>query len=239
MFQTDLNKGVTFRAKTSFIEYHFNTTSAFLGAIFRLEFSSTSCKRDLILVTSRDTDNFFRIYLEEENKITFYYKHGDGDFDVQISLPGNKTFCDGQRHSIAVKRYGKIITYRADDGVEKQEEDTNVKIAIFSKPDKIILGGISKNKFDGCVFSALVLFHWKTDLSKNVSVDIIESYLKRDPRVRYAAVFVGACPNSESPGAGGYEIQGKLMRPYIYTIIHAAKQRREHALCKLYKSRPL
>ncbi|KAL9973898.1 hypothetical protein ACROYT_G020405 [Oculina patagonica] len=72
----DLNNGVTFRAKTSYIEYHFNTTSAFLGAIFRLEFSSTSCKGDLILVTSRDTENFFKIYLEEENKITFYYKHG-------------------------------------------------------------------------------------------------------------------------------------------------------------------
>ncbi|KAL9973899.1 hypothetical protein ACROYT_G020406 [Oculina patagonica] len=113
----------------------------------------------------------------------------------------------GKRHSIEVKRYGKIITYRADSGVEKQEEDKNVKIAIFSKPDKIILGGISKNKFDGCVFSAPVLFHWKTGLSKNVSVDIIKSYLKRDPRVHSAAVFVGACPNSESPGAGEYEIQ--------------------------------
>ena len=212
MHQTDLKNGVTFRAKTSFIEYHFNKTSNFPRAFFRLQFSSVSCKGDLILVTSRDTENFFRIYLEEGNNITFYYKHGDGDFKVYLSLPGNKSFCDGKRHNIEFKRYEKIITYKADDGVEKQKEDENVKTAIFSKPDKIILGGISKNKFDGCVFSALVLFHWKTGLSKNVSVDIIERYLKRDPRVNSGAVFVGACPNSESSGIGGYETQGEFMQ---------------------------
>lgn len=209
-----MNNGVTFRAQTSYIEYHFNTTSAVLGPIFKLEFSSTRCKGDLIQVTSRDTDNFFRIYLEEENKVTFYYKHGNGDFDVQMSLPGNETFCDGRRHSIEINRYGKDITYRADNGVVKQEEDTSVRVATFSKPDKIMVGGTSKSKFDGCVFRALVLFHWKTDSSKNVSVDIIERFLKGDPRVRSAAVFVGGCPSSQIPETGGYEIQGKLGLAY-------------------------
>ncbi|KAJ7393039.1 hypothetical protein OS493_008327 [Desmophyllum pertusum] len=75
----DLGNGVTFRAKTSYIEYHFNKTSAFLGATFRLEFSSTSCKGDLMLVTSRDTDNFFKLSLEEKNKIAFNYRLGDRD----------------------------------------------------------------------------------------------------------------------------------------------------------------
>lgn len=190
------------------MEYHFNTTSAFLGAIFQLEFSSTSCKGDLILVTSRDTDNFFKISLEEEDKVNFYYKHEDGDFNLRISPSHNKTFCDGQIHNIEVKRYGKMVTYSTDGGEEMQTKDTSVKIAIFSKPDKITLGG-SNDKFDGCMFSALVLFHWKTDLSKNVSVNIIERYLKRDARVHSAAVFPGACPNSKSPAKGDYEIRGK------------------------------
>ena len=163
-------------------------------------------------MTSRDTDNFFKIYLEEEEeKINFHYKHEDGDFTLRISLPHNKTFCDGQRHSIEVKRYGKMITYSADGGEEMQTQDTNVKTAIFSKPDKISLGG-SNNKFDGCMFSASVLFHWKTDLSENVSVNIIERFLKKDPRVHSAAVFPRACPNSESPAKGDYEIRGELKR---------------------------
>ena len=208
-FQTVLENGVTFRAKTSYIEYHFNTTSAFLGAIFKLEFSSTSCKGDLIHVTSRDTDNFFKISLEEEDRINFYYKHEDGEFNLRISLSHNKTFCDGQRHNIELKRYGKMVTYSADGGEEMQTKDKNVKKAIFSKPDKITLGG-SNNKFDGCVFSALVFFHWKTALSKNVSVNIIERYLKKDPRVHSTAVFPAACPKSKSPTKGGYEIRGKL-----------------------------
>lgn len=161
-------------------------------------------------MSSRDTDNFFKISFEEGDKINFYYKHEDGDFNLRISLPHNKTFCDGQRHSIEVKRYGRMVTYSADAGEEMQTEDTTVKIAIFSKPDKITLGG-SNNKFDGCIYNALVLFHWKTDLSKNVSVNIIERYLKRDPRVHSAAVFPGACPNSESPGKDGYEMRGKLL----------------------------
>ena len=204
-----MENGVTFRAKTSYIGYNFTTTSAFLGAIFRLEFSSTSCKGDLIIVTSRDTDNFFKISLEEEEeKVNFYYKHEDGEFNLRISLPHNETFCDGQRHSIEVKRYGKMVTYSADGGEEMQTEDTNVKIAIFSKPDQITLGG-SNNKFDGCMFSALVLFHWKTDLNKNVSISIIERYLKRDPRVHSSAVFPGAC--SESPAKGDYEIRSYLL----------------------------
>ncbi|XP_020618709.1 uncharacterized protein LOC110056548 [Orbicella faveolata] len=99
-----------------------------------------------------------------------------------------------------------MVTYSTDGGEEMQTKDTSVKIAIFSKPDKITLGG-SNDKFDGCMFSALVLFHWKTDLSKNVSVNIIERYLKRDPRVHSAAVFPGACPNSKSPAKGDYEIR--------------------------------
>jgi len=159
-------------------------------------------------VTSRDTDNFFKISLEED-KINFYYKREDGDFNLPISLPHNKTFCDGQRHNIEVKRYGKMVNYSADGGEEMHTKDTNVKKAIFSKPDKITLGG-SNNKFDGCVFRASVLFHCKTDLSKTVSVDIMERYLKRDTMVRSAAVFTGVCPNSKSPKKGDYEIRGKL-----------------------------
>ena len=160
-------------------------------------------------VTSRDTDNFFKISLEEEDRINFYYKHEDGEFNLRISLSHNKTFCDGQRHNIELKRYGKMVTYSADGGEEIQTKDKNVKKAIFSKPDKITLGG-SNNKFDGCVFSALVFFHWKTALSKNVSVNIIERYLKKDPRVHSTAVFPAACPKSKSPTKGGYEIRGKL-----------------------------
>ena len=220
MFQTDLSTGVTFRAKTSFIEYHFNKTSAFPGVNFTLQFSSTSCKGDLILVTSRDTDNFFKIVLENEVISTFYYKLGDRHFSVQATLPVNKTFCDGQKHVIQFKLYGRMIRYSADGGQELKIEDTKVNKATFSKPDKIVLGGISSNKFDGCVYSASVFFHWKKYPIRNVKVNILERYLNRDPRVSSAAVFVGACPESEATDV--HKIQGMLKIPVHAT--HAAKQ---------------
>lgn len=188
--------GVTFRARTSFIAYHFNKTSSFPGITFRLEFSSTSCKGDLILVTSMDTDNFFKIVLDNEVKTTFHYKLGDGDFSVSAIVPANKSFCDGQRHIVRFERYGKTIKYGVDDGQEVQTNESGITIATFSKPDKIVLGGISSNKFDGCVYSASVLFYWKKHLSRNIKVNIIERYLKKDPRIWSDDVFVGACPDS-------------------------------------------
>ena len=189
-------RGVTFRARTSFIAYHFNKTSSFPGITFRLEFSSTSCKGDLILVTSMDTDNFFKIVLDNEVKTTFHYKLGDGDFSVSAIVPANKSFCDGQRHIVRFERYGKTIKYGVDDGQEVQTNESGITIATFSKPDKIVLGGISSNKFDGCVYSASVLFYWKKHPSRNIKVNIIERYLKKDPRIWSDDVFVGACPDS-------------------------------------------
>ena len=94
------------------------------------------------MVTSRDTDHFYRISLEEENKITFYYRLEDGEFDVQMSLPENKTFCDGLKHSREFKRYGKIVTFKADGGLEYKADETRIRKVIFSKPDRIVLGGI-------------------------------------------------------------------------------------------------
>ena len=166
-----------------------------------------------MLVTSRDTDNFFKISLEETNKIAFNYRLGDRDFKVEMTAPVKKTFCDVQRHRIEFKRYGKLINYSADGGEEMQKEDNDVK-ASFSKPDKIVLGGISTSKFDGCIYNAFVLFHWKTVLSsiKNIGVNIVELYLEKNPSVHSAAVFVGACPDTES--SGGYQLQGEFMTSY-------------------------
>ena len=159
------------------------------------------------MVTSRDTDHFYRISLEEENKIAFYYRLEDGEFDVQMSLPENKTFCDGLKHSIEFKRYGKIVTFKADGGLEYKADETRIRKVIFSKPDRIVLGGILNNKFDGCMYSAIVLFYWKQDV-RNISVNLIDQYLKGDRKVDSADLFTGACP---STGAGSLkEVQGEI-----------------------------
>lgn len=79
----------------SFIVYYFNKILFFLGIIFRFEFLLISCKGDLILVISMDIDNFFKIVLDNEVKIIFYYKFGDGDFSVLVIVFVNKFFCDG------------------------------------------------------------------------------------------------------------------------------------------------
>lgn len=83
--------------------------------------------------------------------------------------------------------------------------DKNVKIVIFSKLDKIIFGGFN-NKFDGCVFSVLVFFYWKMDLIKNISVNIIECFFKRDFRVYFIVVFFVVCFNFNLFIKGDYEI---------------------------------
>lgn len=67
----------------------------FLGVIFKFEFFFISCKGDLIYVISRDIDNFFKIFLVEEDKINFYYKYGDGEFNLWVFFFYNKMFCDG------------------------------------------------------------------------------------------------------------------------------------------------
>lgn len=165
----------------------------------RIEFSTTSCKGDLLLVTSRDTDHFYRITLAEKNKITFYYRLEDGEFNVQRSLPENKVFCDGQKHSIEFNRYGKLVTSTADSELEQKNEETRVRKAIFSKPDKISIGGKSNNKFDGCMYNAIILFYWKHDF-RNISVNLIERYLKGDSKVHSADLFTGACPDTRAGG---------------------------------------
>ena len=207
-----MNDGVTFRAKTSYIEYRLNTTSAFLGAYFRLEFSSTSCKADLLFVTSRDTSHFYRISLEDEKKITFFYKLEDGEFDVPVTFVGNRTFCDGEKHSIEFNRYGKNVNSKADDGPDNKEEEKGIKKAIFSKPDKIFLGGITNNKFDGCMYSAIILFYWKHN-NNNISLNLIEQYLKGDSKVLSADVFTGACPGTRA--RDGNVLQGEVLRAVV------------------------
>lgn len=207
-----MDGGVTFRAKTSYLEYRLNTTSAFPGAFFRLEFSSTSCKADLLFVTSRDTGHFYRISLEEEKKITFFYKLEDGEFDVSISLAGNRTFCDGEKHSIEFRRYGKTVSSKADNNLENNEEETKVRKIIFSKPDKIVLGGISSNKFDGCMYSAIIQFYWKHGI-RNISLNLIKQYLKGDSKVISADLFTGACPETRAEGSN--VLKGEVLRAIV------------------------
>lgn len=71
--------------------------------------------------------------------------------------------------------------------------ELGIIIVIFSKLDKIVFGGIFSNKFDGCVYSVLVLFYWKKYLSRNIKVNIIECYFKKDFRIWLDDVFVGVC----------------------------------------------
>ena len=176
------------------MEYHFNNTSAFPGVHFSLEFSSTNCKADLIHVKSRDTDHFYRIFLQEDNIITFSNKLEDGEFNISVSLSGKQTFCDGEKHRVEFNRYGAILSSKADGEKEYRHKEPGIRKVIFSKPDKVVIGGISETKFDGCIHKAIVLFYWKRDL-KNISINLLAQYLKGDSRVRYADVFLGACPD--------------------------------------------
>lgn len=169
----------------------------------RLEFSSTKCNGDLLLITSRDTDDLYRISFHEQNKATFYYIINGEEFEVPVSLPGNLTFCDGRRHSVEFNRYPKTktVTSKADDGQQKdtKEDRPGMTRIGFSKPDKIELGGLSGNKFDGCIYNAIVLFY-SSNIFTNISVNVIERYTKEDPNVRSAYVFLGACPGTELEG---------------------------------------
>ena len=151
-------------------------------------------------MTSRDTDDFYRISLEQ-NKIAFYYKINDEEFDAQVSLPGNKTFCDGRKHTVEFNRYSKTVTSKTDSGLERKKEETRMNAGRinFSKPDKIVLGGISSNKFDGCMYNAVILFY-SSNIFSNITLNLIERYIKGDSNVHSAAVFVGACPSTDVQG---------------------------------------
>lgn len=178
-------------------------TSSFLGAYLRLEFSSTECNGDLLLVTSKDTDDLYRISFDEQNKTIFYYRINGEEFEVPVSLPGNQTFCDGRRHSVEFNKYSKTktVTSKADDGQQKdtKEDRPGMTRIGFSKPDKIELGGLSGNKFDGCIYNAIVLFY-SSNIFTNISLNVIERYTKEDPNVHSAYVFLGACPGTELEG---------------------------------------
>ena len=194
-FHTALSDGVSFRAQNSFIQYEFSATMSFIGTILTLEFSTTSCLGDLVLITSRDTDQFYLVSLEDENRIKFYYKLNDGQFNVELLAPQQKTFCDGQRHKVEFKRYGRSVLCRIDGGQEKKNTEMGIKTAIFSKPDKILLGGSSGKKFDGCIIDAQFIFQWKNE---SLSVNPITSFLKSDPNIKDNDVFAGACSSRET-----------------------------------------
>ena len=95
----------------------------------------------------------------------------------------------------------KTVTSKADDGQQKdtKEDRPGMTRIGFSKPDKIELGGLSGNKFDGCIYNAIVLFY-SSNIFTNISVNVIERYTKEDPNVRSAYVFLGACPGTELEG---------------------------------------
>lgn len=131
---------------------------------------------------------------------------------MSVSLVGNRSFCDGEKHSIEFSRYGRTVTSKADNSLENNEEETRVRKVIFSKPDKIVLGGISNNKFDGCMYSAIILFYWKHDI-RNISLNLVEQYLKGDSKVLSADLFTGACP--ETRAESGNVLQGEVLRAIV------------------------
>lgn len=190
--------------------YHFNATAPFPGVHFRLQFSSTNCETNLLSVTSRDTDHFYRIFLQN-NTITLYIKLEDGKFEISVSLSGNKTFCDGVKHSVEFNRYGQNFLSEADGKEHSRYKEPRIRKVIFSKPDKILIGGMSENKFDGCIYSARIHFYWKKG-SQNVSVDLLGQYVKGDSRVRFTDVFLGGCPRR---GERKNPMEGELLNIII------------------------
>lgn len=129
---------------------------------------------DIIHITSRDTEQFFKLSLDSAEKLVFSYRGQGGDGSVDIKPPQGQSFCEN-RHTFALSRRGKKLNYTID-GVRGPSQETNRLDGLFSRMEKVIVGLKGDKGFKGCITGAKVTSSFFEGKNPN-TVELIKSPL--------------------------------------------------------------
>ena len=109
-----------------------------------------SCGGDILEITSQNTDDNFVLGLDPvSKKLKFSYKGTGGDGSFEVSPPSSD-FCDGERHTFALRRRNEKLNYTVD-GQSMPAFDENRLSKPFPKMEKLIIGRKGDAGFKACI----------------------------------------------------------------------------------------
>lgn len=153
--------------------YTFPRIESAPGITITVGFKTEKCQGEIVKVTSK-SDQFFILVLEG-NKLVLKFKSSLGDGSIE--LVGQGSFCDNERHTVAISRMNRRVRYKVDSGDWKSEERARLENP-FADMYKIIVGSSGNKGFRGCITGAKVgkrMFEEKRD-----TIQPIEAYLYYD-----------------------------------------------------------
>lgn len=160
-------------------------------------FSTPKCTGNLLDIPSRDMkQHHYKLTLVSPTKLVFDYHIHDGVFNLTLKSPKTKSFCDGRRHNVSLRKHGRTVTYQVDKGTAfTHVDDSFIQKPSLSKPDGVFIGGDNNDKFIGCLYNATIEIHW-SKLPVTV-LDLVQMYSQDDPKVSGKDLFVDACVHQD------------------------------------------
>ncbi|PFX33213.1 EGF and laminin G domain-containing protein-like [Stylophora pistillata] len=152
-YYCSLDYGASFAEQASELTYTYPNPENAPGVDIVVGFKANSadkCGGDLLEITSKDSQDFFRISINSNKKLVFSFKSSMGDGSFEINPPENEDFCDLNRHTFSLIRRNEKLNYTVDGKDKKQRTDNRLKNP-FSRMQTIIVGKKGDTGFKGCL----------------------------------------------------------------------------------------
>lgn len=152
-YYCSLDYGASFAEQASELTYTYPNPENAAGVDIVVGFKANSadkCGGDLLKITSKDSQDFFRISINSNKKLVFSFKSSLGDGSFEINPPENEDFCDLNRHTFSLIRRNDKLNYTVDGKDKKQRTDNRLKNP-FPRMQTIIVGKKGDTGFKGCL----------------------------------------------------------------------------------------
>ncbi|XP_032218283.2 EGF and laminin G domain-containing protein [Nematostella vectensis] len=168
--------GAAFKETDSYLRYTFpeGERDAW-GTDFAVGFKTGQCSGTIMEMTSHTQGHYFRISIQDDNKLIFKYNTAAGDGGKEILPPKGKSFCDNERHTFSMERKKDLLIYRVDGGPEMRDSGERLTKP-FERPKQLLIGATGEGRFEGCI-SGVKITNWPTEKIMGPTIEPIKQLL--------------------------------------------------------------